>query len=645
MESGFYDFIHDGGRYEEEYFSNKPFFTIDYHDLYEWNPDFSLVILNIFPRQLPRLESTTGKPIRFINLIETTPIRNINSGNINQLIQTQGIVTRATLGRSQLKTATWICRTCGGRQEVEQDTQFLKKPVECNVCQKKVQWELDLERSKYIDYQEVHIQESPDQLPPGETPITFSVTLLGDLVKSANPGDRVNIVGVVSVEQASPTDKKLELKRTLIANNVEVINKDLELMDFTEKDLSEITELTKEDYLYEHIAHSIAPNCYGYDHIKKGIALMLAGAEREQQGLTWRRGDSHILLVGDPGVYKSQFLQLTSKIAPRGMLTTGRGSTAAGLTAAAISDGDGWVIEAGAMVLADKGVCCIDEMDKMKARDRDAIHPAMEQQVVMKNAAGKNVILNSRCSVLAAANPIHGRWNEYQTVAENLNPKKFPPTLLSRFDLVFIILDKPDKEADREVARIILNTSTRPTMEPIPPALLKKYFSYCKQVKPKINEQVMGYVEDYYVELRRRNKDNSAVAITPRQLESIRRLIFASARLHMRKVATLEDAKNALELFEKSMTDVGVDPLTGKMDIDLLEVGQSKTMTDLILVIERTVKQLREESSDGRCGEDELVMRVNRMGVEEDKVRSMLRKMERMRPPLIYTSMGCVYPC
>lgn len=322
------------------------------------------------------------------------------------------------------------------------------------------------------------------------------------------------------------------------------------------------------------------------------------------------RGDSNILIIGDPGTAKSQLLQYVSKIAPRGLYTSGRGSTAAGLTAAVIREREGGMtLEAGALVLADRGICSIDEIDKMRTEDRVAIHEAMEQQTVSVAKGGIVATLNARTSILAAANPALGRYDPYRTMIENIN---LPTTILSRFDLIFLIKDQPEKEVDQRMAEHILllhKTGAAPVEAPVPPLLLKKYISYAKTIRPLLTDDAMKRFEDFYVKMRTTESRESPIAITARQLESLIRLAEARARAALRKEVIIEDAQASILLMRKSLEQVGVDISgSGEIDIDIIMTGKPKSLRDKLQVVLSTIVDGEKES--GMVREEELYERL-----------------------------------
>ncbi len=538
-----------------------------------------------FARSVPRLYVRVRNPPRIMK------IRELNSEYIGKLVAVEGIVTRVTridakIIRAHFKhiTETGEIHEFDYPPEGEMGEK-LEKPPYCLICHKAAKLELVSERSSFIDWQKIVIQEKPEEVPGGQIPRSIEAVLTGDIVDSARPGDRVILTGVLKVTPLTLSAERRSSKTVFAfyidVNHVEVQEKALEEVVITREDEEKIRELAKDPWIREKIIASIAPGIYGYWDIKEAITLLLfSGTPQILPDGTRIRGDIHVLLVGDPGTAKSQLLQFTSRIAPRGLYTSGKGSTAAGLTATVLRDkatGE-YYLEAGALVLADGGVACIDEIDKMREEDRSAIHEVLEQQTVSIAKAGIVARLNARTAVLAAGNPKHGRYDPTQPVSKNID---LPPTILSRFDLIFIIQDIPRQDHDRKLARHILGVHIEAERARgfIDLNLLKKYISYARRyIRPQLTPEAAKLIEEFYINLRQASLTSGegglpAIAITPRQLEALIRLTEAHAKMALKTKATIEDAEEAIRLVMVTLSKVGLDIESGRIDIDVLETG------------------------------------------------------------------------
>jgi replicative DNA helicase Mcm len=553
------------------------------------------------PEYASEIDSVT---VRFRGLPETTQLRIIGSAHIGRLVMAEGIIVRATPVNPMVMRAAFKCRRCENTQYINQTGPFLRAPFACGdpACRSKGPFDFIQEESTFIDVQRIRIQERPEDLPPGHLPRWLNIELAGrDLVDIARPGDHIAIVGIVRA--VAPTlpgvGKRRVFRLHLDANHIDVRSKEHETLITEPEDEKKILDIARDPWVHRTVIRSIAPSIYGYEHLKEAIMYLLFGGVMKQLPDITIRGDMNVLLVGDPGTAKSQLLQYVARIAPRGLYTSGRGTTAAGLTAAVLRErGGGMTLEAGALVLADKGVACIDEIDKMRPEDRVAIHEAMEQHTVSVAKGGIVATLNARTSILAAANPALGRYEPYRTVAENIT---LPVTILSRFDLIFVIRDQPEKESDTKMSEHILNIHRRglaPVESPIPPILLRKYISYAKNIKPQLTEPALQRLKDFYLEMRSASGESgeSPIAITARQLESLVRTAEARARVALRKEILVEDAEAAITIMRKSLGEVGVDVVTGKTDIDLIYSGKPKSMRDRLHIILSTIIEMEKET-------------------------------------------------
>jgi replicative DNA helicase Mcm len=552
------------------------------------------------PEYAERVEAVT---VRFRGLPETTPLRTLGSDHIGRLVMVEGIIVRASPVKPLVIEAAFKCKRCETVTRVSQSGPFLSFPVACGQpdCNRRGPFIFIQEASKFIDSQELRIQELPEDLPPGQLPRWVEVKLEGrEIVDIARPGDRICVVGVLrAVAPTVAQAGKLRLFTMHIdANLVDVVSKEPETILISPEEEKQILELAKDPWVNRKILRAIAPSIYGYEHIKEAIMYLLFGGVPKRLPDITIRGDMNVLLIGDPGTAKSQLLQYTARIAPRGLYTSGRGTTAAGLTAAVLRErAGGMTLEAGALVLADKGVAAIDEIDKMRPEDRVAIHEAMEQQTVSVAKGGIVATLNARTSILAAANPALGRYDPYQTMVSNI---ALPVTILSRFDLIFVLRDVPEKEQDIKMSEHILDihkAGAAPAEPTIAHDLFRKYISYARNIKPVLTAEASERIKDFYLAMRSAGEtEETPVAITARQLESLVRLAEARARVTLRKEVLVEDAETAIAIMKRSLEEVGIDLSSHKFDIDLIMTGKPKSVRDKLAVVLGTVVEMEKET-------------------------------------------------
>ncbi|MEM3736546.1 MAG: minichromosome maintenance protein MCM [Candidatus Bathyarchaeia archaeon] len=564
--------------------------------------------------------------VRFKNLLEPTSLRKICSDQIDRLVSFDGIVIRATPVRPLLVEAAFKCR-CGETIFKHQEGPFVRPPSRCEnpSCRRERGFELIVEKSMFMDCQEFRVQERPEDLPPGQLPRFIEVTALDDLVDTARPGDRVKVTGVVRAKpEFIPGKGRLRTFTVSIdANHIETVSTETGEVEISPEDERKIKEIARREFLYKDLVDSIAPTIYGYEDIKEAIVYLLFGGvpKTTPEGVSIR-GDIHVLLVGDPGTAKSQLLRYVARLSPRGLFTTGRGTTAAGLTAAVLREkSGGMALEAGALVLADKGLASVDEIDKMRDEDRVAMHEMMEQQTVSVAKAGIVATLNARASILAAANPKFGRYEDRLTVSENIN---IPIVILSRFDLIFIQKDKPARDFDEALSEHILKvhrSAGSAAAPPIPADLLRKYISYAKtRVHPKLSEEAAKRLRSFYLKMRESSGsdlEESPIAITARQLEALVRLAEARARAALRDTVTAMDAEAAIKIMEKSLRDVGAVREAGLVDIDVVMTGVPKTVKEGLTTTLKLIGEIEKEA-----GEVDLEVLYQRLEAEYKISRS-----------------------
>lgn len=581
--------------------------------------------------------------VRFKNLpTEKTQIREIGSEHLNRMIELEAVLTRTSPVKPYGDEITFTCGECGNDMDKSQKPwQKLQKPkkcdrMDCGARKSKIYINPD-ELDDLQDRQIVKIQEKPEKV--GTNPRWKHGFILGDLVEDCSAGDRVRLTAIVRPKIPRGRDADPVFEAVLRVNYIEPLNKEADEIEINDKERERIEELASDDDVMQKLRDSIAPAIYGHENVKEAIALTLFGADRKKAGGSELRGNSNILLIGDPSTGKSVILKYAGKIAPRGLYTSGKSSTGVGLTAAAVKDDitESWTLEAGALVLADKGVCAVDEFDKMSNKDRDSIHEAMEQGSVNVSKAGITASLNARTSVIAGANPKHGRFDSFKPVADQVN---LDPALVSRFDLIFKITDDPDHERDAKVAEHMAKSryknlrDSEDEIEPvIDPDLLRKYIAYARRLDDlELSEDALNVCLEFYLKLRDSQKheteEDSAVAIATRHFESLLRLSESYARIRLDTEIKEQDAERAKILLKDVLEEMGVDPETGELDVDSWLTGEPKSQRDKIKELEQIIKDLAEESDDGKANVKSILSEVNDLGIEKDYARSLLDKMK-----------------
>ena len=532
---------------------------------------FSKAALDILKQEDPDYAKKVEKffVVRLRNLPEKFPLRKLDVNLLGKLASITGIVVRVSEIKPYMLEAAWVCPEEHITMVVQKE-RLLRKPVKCIECDEEEYFKLEELKSVYINHQILRVQELPEELPPGQLPRQLDIKLFGDIVDIARPGDRVIVIGILKAEEdfTMRGGRLRTFSAILEGNQVDVLGKAPEDIVIEKTDEMKFKDLAKRPDWIRTIISSFSPSIFGHDLLKEAILLLIVGAPQTvlPDGTTIR-GDMNVLLIGDPGTAKSELLKYSARIAPRGLYTSGKGSSAAGLTAAVVREKNGMLmLEAGAVVLADQGICAIDEFDKMGNTDRQALHEAMEQQTVSVAKGGIVVTLNARTSILAAANPLLGTYDPYKNLSDNIN---LPSPLLTRFDLIFIIRDVPERAIDEQIASHIMTLHRLRSFAQKPPLdieFMKKYLRYCKSINPILTEEAEKMIIKFYLELRSQT-EGQAVPVTPRQLEALIRLATARARLLLRDEVTAEDAAEAATLTKGMLYTVAVDQKTGKIDM------------------------------------------------------------------------------
>lgn len=578
--------------------------------------------------------------VRFVNLPKShhVKIRNLRSKHLQTLIYVEGLIRQASDIRPKTVMTTFECPGCGAKLLVAQVENKLREPGKCNQCSRKGRF--IRKEDKLVDVQMLMIEEPPESLEGGEQPKRIRCYLDTDLLdpkleKRRYPGNKIKIVGILKEIPVPLRTGGQSTKYDLIidVNNIESVVDDFSEINITKEDERIIKDLSLAPNIHDLLIGSVAPSIFGHTRVKEAIVLQLfGGVKKTKTDGTELRGDIHIFLVGDPGAGKSLMLRYVSNMAPKARYIAGKGTSAAGMTASVVKDEfmGGWTLEAGTLVLANKGIACIDELDKMSAEDSSSMHEAMEQQTVTISKANIQATLNSQTSVLAAANPKFGRFDPYSPIPNQIN---MPSTLLNRFDLIFTIRDVPNLKADEALAHHVLELQAdiESKKGEIDPELMRKYIAYAKQhCTPKLTAQAKDEIQKYYVKLRNsaaaEQGDVKSIPISPRQLQALVRLAEASARIRLSPKVTTEDAKRAIDLLHSCMVEVGTDPETGKFDIDRIVSGITATQRTRISTIKKVIDDL--ESKFGKqIPKSEVISAATELGLEKSRIEEILQKL------------------
>ncbi len=465
-----------------------------------------------------------------------------------------------------------------------------------------------MKSKEMVDTQRLVIEESPESLTGGEQPKKLNVFVKEDLVEpkmeeKTTPGSRIKVIGILKEVPVPLNTGGLATRFELAveANNLIPLEETFEELNINEEDEKKILELSKDPEVFEKLAKSITPSVWGYEEIKKSLVLQLFGGVKKTHIDGQRsRGDIHILLIGDPGVAKSVTLSFMAEISPKGRYVVGKSASGAGLTATVVRDEylRGWSLEAGAMVLANKGLVCIDELEKMDPQDRSAMHEAMEQQTITISKANVQATLRAETSVLAAANPKFGRFDPYQSVAQQID---LPPTLINRFDVIFTLRDIPDREKDKQIANHVLHEHLKEGKGMlIPRELFRKYVAYAKQrIHPVISKEAAEEIEHFYVDLRNKPVSSESalrpIPISARQLQALIRMSEASAKLRLSNEVSKEDAKRSIELVKYYLMQVGYDYESNTFDIDKIYTGMTTSRRNKVFIVRDAFTSLKEK--------------------------------------------------
>lgn len=661
----------------EKYPSEKSSIWIDVDDeLYRFDQNIAHDVKNnpdpmqeLFEEALTRYDSNHGidlsnARVRFGNICTRSKnVDEIRKDDVDRLVSLNGQISKASAIRPVVKNAAWECTRCGSftRMPIENE---LTEPHECQGCERQGPFNLDFHESVVRDHQLIRVKQPPEEATNStQDGGNIDCHIEGDLVGYADAGERADVPGVLRADTGDDNSPTLDFY--FDAQAVSKVDDDYRDMNIS--DHRETIDAVVADNPYATLAESIAPgitggtdveietpwgdtyNKYWWVRLAAGVANLFGSWRRPNGDGTHWRGDSHVILIGDPSTGKSTIMDAIAKIAPRSESESGKNASGAGLTAAAVKDDFGdsnWSLEAGALVKAHNGVACIDEIDKMASQDLDRLHSALERQRLEFNKAGINATLKCETSMLASGNPEGSRFNRYDTDQSQID---IVESLLDRFDLVFTFKDVPDEDKDRDIARSTIQQNAESGLvakdqlkeedrdaarAELLPEEMRAWVAYArKNVRPVLqDDDVMQRIEDYYVEIRQENADANSddddepVPATVRTLDGVLRLAEASARMRLSEEVEMIDAEMAIALVKVSLQDVGYDPETGKMDADWANGRTSWSQQDRV----SKIKGLIETLDTGETGADrqEVIGMAVEAGISEEMASKELDAMK-----------------
>lgn len=618
---------------------------IDFQEMAEFSPTLAKDAVEkpdetteILEMAIEEIGLATKVRVRFKNMPKSHEIliRNIRAKHLNELLVIEGIIRQSSDVRPQVVNAKFECPSCGTIISVLQIEKKFREPTRCS-CGRRGGFKIL--SKEMVDTQRIVIEESPDMLSGGAQPKRIDVFLKEDLVdpkmeERTTPGSRAKVIGVLKEVPVPLPSGGLSTRFQLAieANNIIPMEESFDELDISEEEEVQIQELAASPNVIQNLRESIAPSVWGYEEIKESLLLQLfGGVQKRKKDGQISRGDIHIMMIGDPGVAKSVILNFMANISPKGRYVVGKSTSGAGLTASVVKDEflKGWSLEAGAMVLANKGLVCIDELEKMAEQDQSSMHEAMEQQTVTINKANVQATLNAQTSVLAAANPKFGRFDPNQGIPQQIN---LPPALINRFDVIFTLRDMPSIENDTKVANHILEEHQKEAKEMIiNKELFMKYVAYARQkVKPILTDLAVSKMREFYVNLRNRpmieGQEMRTIPISARQLNSLIRMGEAAARIRLSETVEEQDANVAIKLLEYYLKQTGYDEETGQIDMDKISGTMKASQRNKVYLVRETIEEIAKQ--EGQIVSLEKILEKLEGKMSEHEIEDAIQKLK-----------------
>ena len=605
------------------------------------NPQDIISILELSLKETLSLSYTPKIWLTSLPDAQKVLIRDIRSEHIGKLVHLEGIVRRKTDVRPRLMHLEYLCTnpSCPFSEEKLKIPQIEDKARTIKACPK-CKSPVELVHKELVDSQSLILEELTEQLEnSADQPKRLNILLKEELVSpfkdsKSNPGSRVFVVGVVK-EVPIPTrtgGESVNFELMIDALYIDLMEEDYSEINISKEEEKQIKSLAKQETVRDILVQNFAPSIYGSEKIKEAILLQqFGGSKNVKSDGVKTRGDIHVLLIGDPGAAKSQMLKAATRIAPKASFVSGKSASAAGLTATVLKDEltKGWALEAGAIVLASGGLCAIDELDKMSDEDTSAMHEALEQQSISIAKANIRATLRCETTVLGAANPKMGRFDPYGDIAKQIN---FPPALMSRFDLIFILRDEPDKKMDNLIANHILMThkDKDKTITELSSEFMKKYLAYARRLSPELTSEAIEKIKEFYVKIRNATSSEEghvkSVPITARQLEAIVRIAQGYAKMRLETKVTEKYANEAIELLMYCLEKIGIDPKTGEMDIDRITTGVTTSVRASYRQVQMIIDSLEENSPE--ITYDEIMAEAQKQNIAKAEVDKVLDRLK-----------------